>query len=78
MTNKKKHHSFKPPRCHSCNNLLYTVYENEGWTYFFNRKSGRYSRELVVVDILCPDCNAKLWDEFPEGTCNYRPKSKKK
>ncbi|MEO0114030.1 MAG: hypothetical protein ABIK93_00965 [candidate division WOR-3 bacterium] len=62
---------FKPPKCSGCKTSLFTVYENECWTYFFDKTSGTYKGELVDIDILCPDCHAKLWDVFPEGTCNY-------
>jgi len=59
------------PRCHECGRILEDVYENEYWTYFFAEKTGKYERELVDIEIRCPNCGAKLRDEFPEGVCNF-------
>lgn len=67
---------FEPPKCQICKNALWDVYENEYWTYFFDEKTGTYHGELVDIDILCPDCNTRLWDVFPEGACNYRARKR--
>lgn len=59
------------PKCHRCGKPLEQVYENEYWTYSYNEEKGKYEPELVDMEIRCPDCNAKLWEEFPDGVCNY-------
>ena len=58
------------PKCHECGEIAKVVYENEYWTYSFNEKTGKYTGELVDVEVRCPNCNAKLKKEFPEGVCN--------
>lgn len=61
----------KFPKCSVCGKLAELVYENEYWTYTFDEKTGKYTAELVDVEIRCPYCNASLREEFPEGVCNY-------
>jgi len=65
---------FEPLKCHGCRKPLFAVYENEYWTYSFDEKTGAYKGNLVDIEILCPDCNMRLRDQFPEGACNYRVK----
>jgi uncharacterized protein with PIN domain len=64
-----------PPRCPGCGKLLHVVYENEYWTYTFDEKSRTYRGNLADIEIRCPECNASLRDEFPEGACNYQAKT---
>jgi DNA-directed RNA polymerase subunit RPC12/RpoP len=59
------------PRCHRCGKPAEAVYQNEYWTYSYNEDTGKYDSSLVDMEIRCPFCNAKLWDEFPDGVCNY-------
>jgi hypothetical protein len=61
----------KLPKCSVCGKFAELVYENEYWTYTFDEKTGKYTAELVDVEIRCPYCNASLREEFPEGVCNY-------
>jgi len=63
---------FETPRCPQCGKPLEVVYENECWTYAFDDGTGAYRGEIVDIEIRCPDCNASLRDEFPEGACNYQ------
>jgi len=63
---------FKPPKCSSCGKPLWAVYEHEYWTYSFDERTGIYKENLDAVEIRCTDCNAKLYDVFPEGACNYQ------
>jgi hypothetical protein len=60
-----------PPKCHECGETLEVVYENEYWTYYLDEKTGKYTRNLVDLEIRYPNCNAKLRDEFPDGICKY-------
>jgi DNA-directed RNA polymerase subunit RPC12/RpoP len=59
------------PKCWHCGKRAEVVYENEYWTYTFDKRTGKYTAELVDIDIRCPYCNANLKEEFPEGVCNY-------
>ncbi len=69
---KMKRQKFNPPKCSACEKPLWVVYEHEYWSYGFDERTGTYKGNLDVVEIRCPDCNAKLYDVFPEGACNYR------
>jgi len=62
-----------PPKCPSCEEPLFEVFENEYNTYVFDPASGTYKEHDLKGDmeIRCPNCNAKLWDIFPDGVCNY-------
>jgi transcription initiation factor IIE alpha subunit len=61
----------KLPSCPRCGKTLELVYENEYWTYTFDEETGTYFDEIVDIEIHCPDCNASLRQEFPEGVCNF-------
>jgi hypothetical protein len=61
----------KRPKCHMCGESAEVVYENEYWTYTFDEKTGKYTAELVDIEIRCPNCNASLREQFPQGVCNY-------
>ncbi len=68
-----------PPRCPYCRNRLAEVFENDYRTWVFEPISGTYKEhefkgELVMF---CPHCDAKLYDVFPDGVCNYVPKSRR-
>jgi len=65
---------YRPPKCPNCEEPLESVYENVYETWCFDPKTGTYSENPHVCDmeIRCPNCNAKLWDVFPEGACNYQ------
>ncbi len=60
------------PNCPNCNKPLEDVYENEYWTYTFDEKTGTYKGNLTDIEIRCPNCQTKLSDTFPKGTCNYQ------
>ena len=62
-----------PPKCPFCEEAILEVFENEYNTYIFDSTSGTYKEHEWKGDmeIRCPNCNAKLWDVFPEGVCNY-------
>jgi hypothetical protein len=66
----------KPPKCHVCGKILDVVYENEYWTYTFDESTRGYKGNWVDIEIRCPYCNAKLYDVFPDGVCNYVSKIK--
>jgi len=70
---------YLPPKCASCEEPLFEVFENEYNTYVFDSASGTYKEHdwKGDMEIRCPNCNAKLWDIFPEGVCNYVLKNKK-
>jgi phage FluMu protein Com len=70
---------YLPPKCASCEEPLFEVFENEYNTYVFDSASGTYKKHdwKGDMEIRCPNCNAKLWDIFPEGVCNYVSKSNK-
>jgi len=72
-----KSRKFEPPECRGCGKPLFAVYENEYWTYIFDEKTGTYNGDLADIEIRCPDCHMKLWDQFPEGTCNYKGETSK-
>jgi len=55
-----------------CGKPLEAVYENEYWTYSFDETTGTYKSNIIDIEIRCPDCNASVRDQFPEGACNYR------
>lgn len=63
---------FKPIKCSNCKEFLGTVYENQYWTYSFEQETGTYKGDMVDIEIRCPNCNALLREEFPEGVCNYQ------
>jgi len=69
-----------PPKCSSCEEPLFEVFENEYNTYVFDPASGTYKEHdwKGDMEIRCPNCNAKLWDIFPEGVCNYVSEDEKK
>ena len=60
-----------PPRCPSCNELLEKVLENDYKTYVFDPESGTYNDSDGYLEMFCPNCDARLYDVFEEGVCNY-------
>jgi len=62
-----------PPKCPGCRQLLVEVLENDYLTYVFDPASGTYREHewKGVIEMFCPHCNAKLYDVFPDGVCNY-------
>ena len=60
-----------PPRCPYCKERLVKVHENDYSTYVFDPASGTYKVEDGLIEMFCPSCDAKLYDVFPEGVCNY-------
>ena len=69
-----------PPKCPGCGQRLVEVFENEYNTYVFDLSSGAYREHewKGEMEILCPNCDAKLFDVFPDGVCNYVSKHKQK
>jgi len=69
-----------PPKCPSCEDPLFEVLENEYKTYVFDPASGTYKDHEWKgdIEIRCPNCNATLWDVFPDGACNYVSEDEKK
>jgi len=63
---------FEPPKCGGCGKPLFAVYENEYWTYSFDKKTGSYRGNLADIEIRCPDCHAKLWDQFQKEHVTIR------
>ena len=47
------------------------VRENDYSTYVFDPASGTYRVDDGLLEIFCPNCEAKLYDVFPDGACNY-------
>lgn len=60
-----------PPRCPYCKERLVKVHENDYSTYVFDPLSGTYKVDDGLIEMFCPNCDAKLYDVFPEGVCNY-------
>jgi hypothetical protein len=69
-----------PPKCPSCEERLFEVFEDEYLTYVFDLESGTYREHEWKGDLVmyCPNCNVKLYDVFPDGVCNYVSKHKQK
>ena len=68
-----------PPKCPCCEESLFEVFENEYNTYVFDSASGTHEEHdwKGDMEIRCSNCNAKLWDIFPKGVCNYVSKNNK-
>jgi len=68
----------QPPRCPRCKEPLVEVFENEYNTYVFDPASTTYRLHewKGETEIFCPYCNAKLYDVFPDGVCNYVSRGK--
>ena len=60
-----------PPRCPYCKERLVKVHENDHSTYVFDRTSGTYKVDDGLLEVYCPHCDAKLYDVFLDGACNY-------
>jgi len=62
-----------PPKCPSCEQRLFEVFENEYLTYVFDPALGIYREHdwKGSCEMVCPNCYAKLFDVFPNGVCNY-------
>ena len=65
-----------PPKCPYCKKLLLKVFESDYTTYVFDPESGRYDGSGGYLEMFCPNCDAKLYDVFPNGVCNYVSKKK--
>ena len=50
------------------------VHENDYSTYVFDRTSGTYKVDDGLLEVYCPNCDAQLYDVFPDGACNYASK----
>jgi hypothetical protein len=57
---------------------LVEVLENDYRTYVFDSASATYREHgwKGEIEISCPYCDAKLYDVFPDGVCNYVPRSR--
>jgi hypothetical protein len=57
---------------------LVEVLENDYRTYVFDPASATYREHgwKGEIEISCPYCDAKLYDVFPDGVCNYVPRSR--
>ena len=62
-----------PPKCPNCKKRLYEVLENDYNTYVFDVESGTYKHHdwKGYLEMFCPYCDAKLFDVFEDGVCNY-------
>jgi len=47
------------------------VHENDYGTYIFDPASGTYKNDDGWIEMYCPNCDAKLYDVFPDGVCNF-------
>jgi uncharacterized protein with PIN domain len=67
-----------PPRCPYCEKRLVEVLENEYNTYVFDSLLGTYRKHdwKGEIEMFCPYCNAKIYDVFPDGVCNYVSRNK--
>lgn len=63
--------TFEPPRCPECGANLFRVAENTYETYTFDYEKGLYVSD-GESESKCLNCDAKLYDVFPDGVCNYR------
>lgn len=66
-----------PPRCPYCKKQLGKVHEDSHSTYVFDPDSGNYKFDDGELEPYCPNCDAQLYDIFPDGACNYAAKRKK-
>ena len=60
-----------PPKCPCCRKRLAKVFENDYSTYTFDPESGTYKNSDGYLEMFCPHCDAKLYDMFEDGVCNY-------
>jgi len=60
-----------PPRCPYCKKRLKKVRENGNSLYIFDSAEGTYKLNDGELEPYCPDCDAELFDIFPDGVCNY-------
>jgi len=60
-----------PPRCPYCRERLVKVHEDDHSTYVFDPASGTYKVDDGLLEMYCPNCDAKLYDVFPDGVCNF-------
>ena len=68
--------TFELPRCPNCGANLFRVLETNYIVYKFDSTSGRYKEADGEAEMKCPECQADLYDIFPDGVCNYSAKSK--
>jgi DNA-directed RNA polymerase subunit RPC12/RpoP len=61
----------KPPRCPHCKERIIKVLEYDHVIYVFDPVSGTYKADDGDLEINCYYCDAKLYDAFPDGVCNY-------
>jgi uncharacterized protein with PIN domain len=61
-----------PPRCPYCKSRLEKVGEDAHSTYVFDNVSATYKFDDGESEPYCPNCDAELFDVFPDGVCNYR------
>jgi hypothetical protein len=62
---------FKVPICPSCGAPLDRVEINETLTGIYDPKTGKY-KEDGELETKCMQCNADLYEVFPDGPCNYQ------
>ena len=60
-----------PPRCPYCKERLVKVLEYGNSIYVFEPTSGTYKVDDGELEVRCFYCDAKLYDVFPDGACNF-------
>jgi hypothetical protein len=63
--------TFKVPLCPSCSEPLKRIEINETLTGAFDPKTGKYTED-GELETKCLECEADLYDVFPDGPCNYQ------
>ena len=70
-----KRKTFEPPKCPNCGVSLFRVLETNYIVYKFHSTTGRYEEVDGEAKVKCSECQADLYDVFPNGVCNYSAES---
>jgi uncharacterized protein with PIN domain len=68
--------TYNAPQCPYCKKELLRVFETNRLIYEFDQTKGRYMETHGEAEMRCPECNADLYNVFPDGVCNYSAGSK--
>ncbi|WP_309492688.1 hypothetical protein [Candidatus Hecatella orcuttiae] len=68
--------SMGPPKCPECGEPLNGVYFDTSEYYVFDPSAGTYLSDEKSGEgyTKCPKCDADLFDLFPNGPINFKPK----
>ena len=65
-----------PPKCPHCKERLEKVLEYSHIIYVFEPTSGTYKADDGELEMHCLNCDAKLYDIFPDGICSFKTEKK--